>query len=67
MSKSIWSRPPRLERKRILHRESEERKVYWDKLTVVQQLEALDKRLGTNLGAKRQRARLRSLLICSKF
>ena len=39
-------------------REAIERQVYWANLTLQGQLDILDKRLGKDIGAKKQRARI---------
>lgn len=52
------SNHPRTDLKEMRKREGEERQEAWSKLTPQQQLEALDKRLGKDVGATKQRARL---------
>lgn len=52
-------RPDLKEAKR---REATERLEYWSKLGPKQQLEALDRHLGVNVGARKQRARLQRLI-----
>jgi hypothetical protein len=42
--------------------QAQERQDAWDKLTPIQQLAALDKRLGKGVGAKKQRARIMMLM-----
>ncbi len=49
-------------RKEILSNESEERKVEWDELSTMEKIAALDSKLGPNVGAKKQRARLKAQL-----
>jgi hypothetical protein len=41
-----------------LRKQAEERNTAWTQLSVKEQLEALDRRLGKGVGAKKQRARL---------
>lgn len=56
------SNHPRTDLKKARVRKSAERQVAWKKLTPQQQLDALDKRLGKDVGAAKQRARLRFLI-----
>jgi len=53
---------PRPDHKDVLKREAKERDEYWRKLSPVQQLADLDKRLGLGVGAVKQRARLSAKL-----
>ncbi len=53
---------PRPDLSSIKRAEAKERQEYYDKLTIPQKLEALDKKFGVDLGAKKQRARLNTLL-----
>ena len=61
-NKASWSRPYRAEYKRIKHEESEARKAEHDKLTTLQKIEKLDHQLGPNVGAIKERARLKVIL-----
>lgn len=49
----------RYDRRHIRKAEAEIRQTAWGQLTAVQQLASLDYRLGENLGAKRQRQRIK--------
>lgn len=49
---------PRPDLTEIKRKEGEERQAAWSKLTPQQQLDALDRRLGKDVGATKQRARL---------
>lgn len=42
--------------------EAKERQQYWEQLSPIQKLNALDLRLGVGIGAKKQRKRLAALL-----
>ncbi len=57
-----WHKPTREQRKKLLREQAEAQKAAWDQLTTMQKIEALDARLGPNVGAKKQRAKLKALL-----
>jgi len=57
-----WYKPTREQRKKLLREQAEAQKAAWDQLTTMQKIEELDRRLGPNVGAKKQRARLKALL-----
>jgi glucose-6-phosphate-specific signal transduction histidine kinase len=59
---NIWSRPRRYDLKRIRQEESEARKVAHDLLSTEEKISNLDDRLGPNIGATKERARLKLLL-----
>ena len=49
-------------RKKVIRENTDERLNAWRSLTPQQQLAALDDRLGRNIGARKQRARLQKIL-----
>lgn len=53
--------PYKADMRDIRRREGEERNEVWRKLTSAEKLRALDERLGTGVGAKRQRAVLQGV------
>jgi hypothetical protein len=52
----------RTDRRKIRRQQSDERLEAWRELTLKEQLDALDGRLGKGLGAKKQRARIQAKL-----
>ena len=58
----IYYRPPRHEYKELLRKDATERQEAWDGLTTMQKIACLDTRLGPNVGAKKQRALLKTKL-----
>ena len=58
----VRSKPKRSEHKENLREQAKTRTEAWDKLTTMQKIESLDRRLGPNVGAKKQRAKLKTLL-----
>jgi len=58
----VYYRPPRYEYKRLLREDSEARKADWDTLSTMEKIAVLDSRLGPNVGAVKQRARLKAQL-----
>mgnify|MGYP000371491722 CR=1 FL=1 len=60
--KTSWHKPSRIERKESLQKQAISQKKVWDALTTIEKIEALDKLLGPNMGATKQRAKLKALL-----
>lgn len=58
----VYHRPPRAQYKEFLREECDERKKAWDQLSTMEKIASLDERLGPNVGATKQRARLKSQL-----
>ena len=58
----VYHRPPRAQYKELLREDCVERKEAWDKLSTMDKIASLDYRLGPNVGATKQRARLKSQL-----
>ena len=57
-----YNRPPRHIRKELFIQEAAERLEYWNGLNTMEKIAALDARLGANIGAKKQRLRLKTKL-----
>jgi hypothetical protein len=57
-----YYKPSRAERKKYLQEQAVAQKAAWDELSTMQKIQSLDGRLGPNVGAKKQRARLKALL-----
>lgn len=62
MSEESWNPPTRAARKQHLREQAEGQKEAWDELSTMQQIQVLDRRLGPNVGATKQRARLKAKL-----
>ena len=62
MTKEVWNRPPLQQLKELQQKAGEKRMEAWNKLSTMEKIAALDERLGPNVGAKKQRARLKSQL-----
>ncbi len=57
-----YYRPSRAERKKHLQEQAVAQKEAWDQLSTMEKIQALDNRLGPNVGATKQRAKLKALL-----
>ena len=57
-----YQKPTRAERKKYLQEQSVIQKEAWSGLTTMQKIQSLDKRLGPNVGAIKQRTKLKVLL-----
>lgn len=57
-----WQKLTRLQRKKYLQEQAQLQKEAWNSLTTMQKIQSLDARLGPNVGAKKQRARLKATL-----
>ena len=57
-----WYKPSRQQRKEMIWKAQEERQKAWDNLSTMEKIKELDRRLGINQGAKKQRARLKAQL-----
>jgi hypothetical protein len=60
--KESWSRPPRHVLKKMRQEEAAERAAARALLSTQEKIDALDKLLGKNVGAKRERAKLQARL-----
>jgi hypothetical protein len=58
----VWHRPRRDDLKRIRQEENEARKAAHDLLSTEEKIAKLDDRLGPNVGATKERARLKAIL-----
>ena len=57
----------RRDRPSIKREQAEERKAAWDSLSTKEKIDILDRKLGKDIGAKKQRTRLVHELLSSKF
>jgi len=57
-----FDKPSREQRKEQMRKDIEERQEIWNKMTTMDKIKELDRRLGPNVGAKKQRARLKAQL-----